>query len=155
MNSYGSVAPFKVWLQHYKFPDEGAPADVPLLSLYLPVPVDKAPPMVTWAKFAPSIWSAWEGNREPLEIRPLSHDILRPGDALALRKVGVCRGYSRATIIGFGICQTLMIEDQTSFSEEQLQEFDRPGQHSKQVIGRSSLGRVLPDLVLAKPSRQA
>ena len=134
------------------FPAEGVPATIPLLSLYLPLPVEKPPPLVTWSKFAPSIWNEWEPNREPLEVKPLSHCPLQPGEGLKPCSVGICRGYTRATILCFALCQTLMVEDPTSFSQEEQDQFSRPG-HSKQVRNRMASEGSDFDLVSAKPSR--
>ena len=89
----------KVLLDHSTFPAENLATNVPLFSLFLPIPVDKAPPLVTWSKFAPSIWTNWENEREPMEVKPLSQNPLKPGDRLSRFCMGVCRGYSRSTIL--------------------------------------------------------
>ncbi|CAE7499646.1 unnamed protein product [Symbiodinium sp. CCMP2592] len=110
---------------HHTFPAENTAANIPLLSFSLPIPVDQAPPLVTWSKFAPSIFSCWENEREPLEVRPLGTPALRPGDLLSRASVAVCRGYSRSTIIGFGIARTLMVEDIGTMPESEKEEFTR------------------------------
>ena len=107
------------------FPTENIAANIPILALSLPIPVDQAPPLVTWAKFAPSIWTAWENERAPLEVRPQSAPLLLPGDRLTRASVGVCRGYSRSTIIAFAIARTLMIEDLATMMESEKEEFTR------------------------------
>ena len=134
------------------FPNEGIPTTMPLMALYLPVPVDKAPPLVTWSKFATSIWTQWEPHREPLEIKALSNDPMKPGDVLKPFTVGVCRGYSRATILAFAICQTLVVEDPATLSQEEQDEFTRPG-HLKQVGIGTSRGRADSDLVPVEPDQ--
>ena len=139
-------------MDKWSFPGEGDPQSIPFLSLYLPLPVEKAPPFITWSKFCQSIWSQWENNREPLEIRATSS--MKPGDKLQPFSVAVCRGYSRATIIGFAICQTLLIEDVTQFSDDEKQQFTRQSQ-SKQVGIALACKGLISDLVLAKPRRIA
>ena len=117
----------QVLLNTHVFPSENKAADIPMLALSLPIPVDQAPPLVTWSKFAPSIWTAWENEREPLEVRPQAVPPLQAGDRLTRASVGVCRGYSRSTIIAFGIARTLMIEDLATMMESEKEEFTRWG----------------------------
>ena len=117
----------QVQLDSHGFPGENVAANIPLLSFSLPIPVDQAPPLVTWSKFAASIWSCWENEREPLEVRPLGTPPLQPGDLLSRASVGICRGYSRSTIIGFGIARTLMVEDIGTMPESEKEEFTRWG----------------------------
>ena len=107
------------------FPAEGIASNIPFFSLYLPLPVDRAPPMVTWAKFAPSIWTAWEGEREPFEVKATTHKVLSAGDRLEVASVGIARGYTRASIIAFAVARTLMVEDISTFSETEKSEFTK------------------------------
>ena len=107
------------------FPAEDVPDYVPFFSLYLPIPVDKAPPLITWSKFSVPIWSNWENEREPVEIRATTHKPLVPGDKLEPFSVAVCRGYTRCTIIAYAICHMLMVEDQASFSQREKEDFTR------------------------------
>ena len=119
----------QVRLDSNLFPPENTAANIPIFALSLPIPVDQAPPLVTWGKFAPSIWTSWENEREPLEIKPLSSAMMTAGDRLTRASLGVCRGYSRSTIIAFGIARTLMIEDVATMMESEKEEFTRPGMH--------------------------
>ena len=112
-------------MDHGNFPAEGIVSSIPFFSLYLPLPVDRAPPLITWAKFAPSIWTAWESEREPFEVKAATHKVLSPGDRLEVSSVGVARGYTRASIIAFGIARTLMVEDISTFSEAEKAEFTK------------------------------
>lgn len=107
------------------FPADNVADYVPFFSLYLPIPIDKAPPIITWSKFSVPIWNNWENEREPLEIRPTTHKPLVPGDRLEPFSVSVCRGYTRATIIAYAICHMLMREDQASFSDKEKEDFTR------------------------------
>ena len=113
------------------FPQENVAANVPLFALALPVPVDKAPPLVTWSKFAPSIWSSWENEREPMEVKPMVHNGLQSGDHLSKFSIAVVRGYSRSTVLAYGIAQTLMVEDLATLSDAEKEEFTRPLQSVK------------------------
>ena len=112
-------------LDTHQFPAEGVPDLIPFPALYLPLPIDKAPPLVTWAKFAVPIWNAWENEREPLEIRSSSQKPLVPGDRLVAFSVSLCRGYTRATIIAFAICQMLTVEDAATFTESEKEGFTK------------------------------
>ena len=112
-------------LDTHQFPAERVPDLIPFTALYLPLPIDKAPPLVTWAKFAVPIWNVWENEREPLEIRSSSQKPLVPGDRLVAFSVSLCRGYTRATIIAFAICQMLTVEDAASFTESEKEGFTK------------------------------
>eukprot|EP00439_Symbiodinium_sp_Y106_P046886 s62_g6.t1 len=115
----------RVLVDQGHFPAEDVPDYVPFFSLYLPIPVDKAPPLITWSKFSVPIWSNWENEREPVEIRATTHKPLVPGDKLEPFSVAVCRGYTRCTIIAYAICHMLMVEDQASFSQREKEDFTR------------------------------
>ncbi|CAE7234456.1 unnamed protein product [Symbiodinium sp. CCMP2592] len=117
----------EVVVDNHVFPSENIAANIPILALSLPIPVDQAPPLITWGKFAPSIWSAWENEREPLEVKPQASTQLKAGERLTRASVGVCRGYSRSTIIAFAIARTLMIEDLATMLESEKEEFTRWG----------------------------
>ena len=78
------------------------------------------PPKVVMEKFAPSIFMGFERFREPLEIHPKSCNL---GEALYVGAVGFTKGFTRASILAFGVIQTIMKEDEASLSQDEIEYF--------------------------------
>ena len=101
-------------LQQHTFPAEGN-TEIPLFSLKMTVPPDGYPPKIQWERFAESIFHGFEKHREPIEIYPSPG--VSTNDPLFGNSVCLAKGYSRCSILLFGIVQTLKKEDQATFSE--------------------------------------
>ena len=63
----------------------------------------------------------YERHRESLEIHP----ICECGELLYGGAVGITKGYTRASILAFGVIQTLKMEDEATLTEEEIDYFSR------------------------------
>ena len=109
-------------LADFKFPLSDGPCEIPLFAFEYGVPVEGYPPKVVMEKFAPSLFMGFERFREPLEIHPKSGKL---GDPLFVGSVGFTKGFTRASILAFGVIQTIMREDESELSQEELEYFKK------------------------------
>ena len=120
------------------FPETDSMILMPIMAFCFAKPVDGFPPRIQWEKFMESIWTNYEKLREPLEIHPITvrprgtsqtfgsqphPTYARPGEAVDPTSVGFTKGYTRASVIMFGIIQTLLIEDQQALTEPEREFF--------------------------------
>ena len=85
------------------------------------MPIDGYPPKIHLEKFAESMHHGCEPLREPLEVHPKCG----LGDALHGSAVGLTKGFTRASILEFGILQTMAEEDKADLSAGELEYFKK------------------------------
>ncbi|CAE7407664.1 unnamed protein product, partial [Symbiodinium necroappetens] len=107
-------------LENFKFPKEDGPDSLPVLAFNMVKPTEGFPPLVQFQRWCESIWFSFEKSREPLEVHPL--DVL-PGERLQQGGVGLTKGFTRSSVILYGIIRTVMIEDPESFSDTEKEFF--------------------------------
>ena len=107
-------------MEKQNFPSEDGAVLIPLLALDFAKPVDGWPPRVQWERWAESIWSGSETNREPIEVRPVK---VNPGDLLDPTSIAITKGFTRASLIAFAVIQTLLVEDQTKLEDSERDYF--------------------------------
>jgi hypothetical protein len=113
--------PKAIYIQRFTFPDCEGSCEMPLLSFKFSEPVAGYPPRVQWARWAQSIWFGYERFREPLEVHNVAS--LGLGEKLWPGSVSFTKGYTRASILAFGILQTLLVEDMESLTEAEREFF--------------------------------
>ena len=82
-------------------------------------PVEGYPPAVQVMKWAESLFFGYERHREPLEVYPLCE----PGSLLYSGAVAISKGYTRGSILCFGIVQMLMKEDLSTITPDEAAYF--------------------------------
>ncbi|CAE7769661.1 unnamed protein product, partial [Symbiodinium necroappetens] len=108
-------------LAEFRFPTKEGSFDVPLFAFEFGRPVDGYPPKVQLERWSSSLFHNFERMREPLEIHPLCE----LDDPLFGGSVGLTKGFTRASILAFGVVQTLMVEDLSTFSDDEKEHFNK------------------------------
>ena len=102
-----------------RFPLTDGPVEVPLLAMDFSRPLEGFPPVVQVLKWSESLFCGYERHREPLEVYPLCE----PGSLLYSGAVAISKGYTRGSILCFGIVQSLMKEDVSTFTADEADYF--------------------------------
>ena len=71
----------------------------------------------------PSILRKFEKQREPLEVFPVK---INEGGVLDPTSISLSKGFTRVSIIAFGVIQTLMKEEGDSMTEPEREFFTQP-----------------------------
>ena len=108
-------------LDKFTFPKCDGQCNVPLFAFDFGMPIDGYPPKVQLEKFAESIYHGWEPLREALEIHPRC----ALGETLHGASVGLTKGFTRASILAFGVIQTMLEEDKADMSAGEWEYFSK------------------------------
>ena len=110
-------------MERFTFPTEAATMTLPFLTLCFQKPADGYPPFCQWQKWSDSIWHGFEKEREAFEVYPAK---INPGESLDPTSVRLVKGYTRGSILAFGVIETLMVQDQASLTEPEREYFTQP-----------------------------